>query len=249
MPSHNIASTMMSDDSPHITSGPRYDSMVQAINFSIAALRQPLSADDREYGWDDLLREYVLASYERTLQELELGPVAPGHFKAWGKNFIDGGMDPRTRNQLADDACRGDSAVRDIQYGEDLLGQAEALSTLLTQQLPENEVSDGWTEVLTKALLRALTQIVNRVRSGDYVVREDFINWDVPLQGAGVTRREWFEISYIRATRDRLGLNLDLIESCPPGEWWGMVKAFDYSFVSLTALDLGRDHREPGPLS
>jgi hypothetical protein len=51
MPSRSIASTIMSEDPPHITSGPRYDWMLEAINFSVATLRRPLSVDDREYGW------------------------------------------------------------------------------------------------------------------------------------------------------------------------------------------------------
>jgi hypothetical protein len=233
---------MMSDDSPHITSGPRYDSMVQAINFSIAALRQPLSADDREYGWDDPLREYVLASYERTLQELELGPVAPGHFKAWGKNFIEGGMDPRTASRLAGDASLGDSAVRDVQLGEEVLAKAESLRALLAQPLPQAELSYGRTEVLVQSLQGALAQIISRLRSGDFLVREDFIDWDRPLQEIGVTRREWFDISYTKAKRDHLGINVSLIESSPPGEWWGEVTAFDYSFVSLAQRDLDRRH-------
>ncbi len=216
--------------------------MLEAINFSIAALREPLSADDREYGWDESLRERMIASYEGILNELEQGPVTPHLYKGWGKGFIDGGTtDPRKHNQLVADGLRGEHAIVGVQNADKVLAEAGRLNSFLAQQVPRGELANGWTEGLRQNLQAALTRISNRLLSGDYLLSDDFTHWDRPLQSADILRHDW-GITDISRRLKRFGINLELIESSPPGQWWETVNAFDYSLVSPAESDLKRGH-------
>ena len=62
------------------------DDVLRALDGAIGALRRPLAAADREAGWDDELRESVLARLERLRPRLAAGGTPEGeqhHLMRW----------------------------------------------------------------------------------------------------------------------------------------------------------------------
>jgi hypothetical protein len=224
----------MEDGSPggYITSGPRWDHMLNGIGESIAIIKKHGRGQS---GWI----KAMLDSYESVLTELnEGGHVRPGQIVGWARGEA---WDPK-KGGWESDSLIGDNAIADVCDAQEALQASETIRRFFGDPIPDEERSKGWTTALVAELSDALGGISTRLRAGEYLQPCDWRAWDNPLREAGVVRRVLTGISYVDRERDRVGMNIDFIESCPGGSWWERVREIDSRLVNFAGMEFS-DHR------
>ncbi len=218
----------------HITSGPRWDYVLGAVRQSIAIIKK---YGRGQGGWV----KAMLDSYESILSELESGGhVRSRHWVGWVRSEA---WDPKKAGWESDSLV-GDNAIANVCHAEETLQATEAMRRFLQSPIPDEERANGWTDTLVSELRDALEAISERLRQGEYLRHSDWLAWDNSLRNAGIERRMMTGISYIDRERNRLGMNIDFIESCPPGPWWERVCKADNRLVNFTGMEFSDRRRK-----
>jgi len=212
-----------------ISSGPRWDALVDALDVAKQSLQAPLTPEELRRGWDEPMRLAILKSVGEIKHDITETPcVRPGHYKSWIRSEM---IDPKVEDARWLFALGPDDAVRNIETAQDLLNAALALIMDLPSLLP----SEPQTTDQMIAVLRETTEGLAR---GDYVTLNQFRAWDEILARCGVRRRVLTGISYVTAERKRLGVNMDFIEERPAGGAWDRIDIYDHLLVNHGGMDI-----------
>jgi hypothetical protein len=223
--------------SVRISSGPRWDALIVALDLAEQHLEPPLTFPEMEGGWTEELRTAILSSVREIKRDIaEKQCVRPSHYKSWIKAEM---LDPRVEDARWSFALGPDGAVRDIQMAEDLL---DATLSLI-RDLPTFHFSEPVMEPTLNAqdkMIAILRWLAESLEAGKYVVLRQFQEWDEILSRCGVKRRVLRGISYVTRERKRLGVNIDFIEKRPSGEPWDRIEGFDKLLVNHGGMDISR---------
>lgn len=209
------------EDREHITSGPRWDRILPAVQESIRVVKK---LGKGQGGW----KKAMLDSYEAIEEDWkQAGHLRDEYIVHWGKGEL---WDPRHSGGW-DKALVGQIALSDLRRAEELLMQVEAIRSFLFQPLLDDE--RGWTEELVSSMELALGHLADCLRAGQYLTREDFAQWNRALgevrfirHGDRVYKSRAPEISYIK--------------DGPLDGWWDQVRYFDCRLVDVAGLDVER---------
>src|SRR5580700_5829395 len=132
----------------YITSGPRWDHLLKAIEESIAIIKK------HGRGQGGLIKA-MLDSYEGILRELmDGGHVRRGLWFGWGRDA----WDPK-KGGWKSDSLVGDNAIAEVCDAQDTLHAVEEMRRFLGEPIPSAERANGWTEELAVELSDALGAI------------------------------------------------------------------------------------------
>ena len=221
-----------------ITSGPRWDALVDALDLADLHLDAPLTSEELKRGWTEDLRMAILKSVGEIKRDIAETPcVRPGHYKSWIRSEM---LDPRVEDARWSFALGPDGAVRDIEKAQDLLDAALSLIEDLPSLLSAQPTTDLELEA---QMISSLRDTADGLAHGEYVTLHQFRAWDEILARCGV-RRRMLRISYVTAERDRLGVNIDFIEERPTGETWDRIDIYDHLLVNHGGTDIS-NHFSP----
>ncbi len=219
-----------------ISSGPRWDALVDALDLAEQHLDAPLTSEELKRGWTEGLRLAILDSVGQIRRDIAEAPrVRRGHYKSWIRSEM---LDPRVEDARWSFALGPDGAVRDIETAQDLLNAALSL----IEDLP-SLLSSQPTTLIQAEMMSVLRETANGLARGQYVTLDQFRAWDEILAQCGVRRRVLTGISYVTAERERLGVNIDFIEERPPGEAWDRIDIYDHLLVNHGGMDISNHFR------
>ncbi len=221
------------DDRIRITSGPRREAALAALDAAIAALGGPLGEDAIEHGWHEALREQVHGDLQRVREELAVDSGSGGLFRDW--EGVDE-LDPDANDELLDTILAVDYFLSDLERAEFGIVESRRFGDELRAPVTSDDRSSGFDEEVRDTLAGVVDVVQGRLTAGEYLTGRDVDAWFGTLESHGVRRRARGEFM------QRTGVGATIadgdVDEYPKGHRWERVVLYDRSLLDVVRTDV-----------
>jgi hypothetical protein len=221
---------------PPITSGPRFEALLETLRAAIEDFDGPLDERGQDDGWTDEQRLGVLAVLRGGLEELLADPLARlGDLDDLVGEDVDFDLDARTGAVVAVEFAQGDLGL-----AEELLEATGSFLEDLGSPVEPRDEAHGFDESTREALATVAGDIDRTLASGAYLTSQLATAWDGVLTARGLRRQVANDEAspiFGGATNGRAGD----IEVWPPGPRWNAVVLYDNGLQQLLRRDLAAE--------
>jgi hypothetical protein len=213
-----------------ITSGPRWDALLDALTAASDALSEPLTDEELARGWTEELRVSMLHATDDNLQALKMDPTRAELLIG----MVDGDeVGAEDDDERRDATFLPDFAASSLLYAEQVLLATTALLELLRRPLTNDDLAHGMTEETNASLQHLLEEVLETLAAGEYVTDDEHDRWRNLLQDNGFERRQPDGSHTVFGAKVGVG-QIDLF---PPGRCWEPVCIYDPAFTRLSEID------------